>query len=127
MSPEERKKNYDQWEAKRLKKATESPAKRTAIKTLIAENQAEYDGLVQTETAKAPAKTWTPEQIEEKVEKFRKNLITKGPKNAGKRAAQKKLIAAHKEDYEKIQADELGKIRGGKANGPQVKGPGRKS
>ena len=111
MTEEQRKEAFEKWNVKRMQKAVDSPAKRGALKTLQTEHKEEWDTLLKNETAKAKVKDLTPEQIEEKVKKFRENLAKKGPKTAGKRAAIKALTVKYKEEYEALKESELAKVR----------------
>ncbi len=112
MSAQEREEEFLKYVAKRTEKSIVGPAKREAVQRLISENREEYAAILKEEVAKAPKRTYTEDQLAEKLEKYRERLIKKGPANTGKRAAIKKLITLHKADHEAIQAECVARARG---------------
>jgi len=119
LTKEQEEQEYAKWKAKQIKKHTEAPAKRTAVKAIIAAHQAEFDSLKAAAEAKAPA--LTPEKIEEKVQKYRDSLTKKTGKTFAKRTATKAILKKYEGDFKEMKENNLNNIRAG-AKGNAKKG-----
>ena len=107
---------FQKWQEKRMKKSIESPAKRTAQKNIINANKDEFEEYRKEGETKATRKEYTQAEIQEKVEKYIAKL-KKGTKAPSKRYATKKLLEAHKPEYQAELESQLALVRGQKPAG----------
>lgn len=112
MTPEQKAVEFDKFQEKRLKKSIESPAKRGTVKNLIAKYQGEFNELKKKAEATLPKKVLTAEEIAAKVAKFQEKLEKGTGKAPVKRWATKKLIEAHKDEYDGNLKANLAEARG---------------
>ena len=119
LTKEQEEIEYAKWKAKQVKKHTEAPAKRTAVKAIIAAHKAEFDELKAAAEAKAPV--LTQEKIEEKVQKYRESLTKKSGKTFAKRSATKAILKKYENDLKEMKDNNLNNIRAG-AKGNAAKG-----
>ena len=112
MTPEQKAAEFDKFQEKRLKKPIESPAKRGTVKNLVAKYADEFNKLKKTAEANLPKKVLTADEIAAKVAKFQEKLEKGTGKAPVKRWATKKLIEAHKDEYEDALKANLAEARG---------------
>ena len=112
MTAEQKSAEFEKFQEKRLKKSIESPAKRGTVKDLVARYQGEFNELKKTAEKTLPKKILTAEEIAAKVAKFQEKLEKGTGKAPVKRWATKKLIEAHKDEYEGALKANLAEARG---------------